>query len=165
MKLLKRWAIVLLIHASLTLGFLVLEWFIPFPEIQSPFIYLSSTNAPIGVVAVLLIDLLIGTVWGLMVSQDDRFKAVVLGYVVLLGAMLATVWFTPWGWMAYLTLHEPLGYFTRSMTQRTLLDQILLGLGVLSAPLGLWIGLRLGLRIQILEEAKRSKQKKLIDEM
>lgn len=147
MKLVKRWAIVGLIHASLSILLLGLEWWFPFPEIQSPIGLLSSANPLIGLGAVFGIEILIGLVWGLLVTKDERFNGVVLGYVVLLGGMLLTVWFSSWGWMGYLTLNEPLGYFTRNMTSRTLIDQIVLGLGILSAPLGLWIGLRSGLRI------------------
>ena len=147
MKLVKRWAIVGLIHASLSILLLGLEWWFPFPEIQSPIGLFSSANPLIGLGAVFVIYGLIGLVWGLLVTKDDRFNGVILGYGVLLGGILLTVWFLPWGWMGYLSLNEPLGYFTRNMTSRTLIDQIVLGLGILSAPLGLWIGLRSGLRI------------------
>jgi hypothetical protein len=147
MKLVKRWAIVGLIHATHSILLLGLEWWFPFPEIQSPIGLLSSANPLIGLGAVIVIYGLIGLVWGLLVTKDDRFNGVVLGYIVLLGGMLVTVWLLPWGWMGYLSLNEPLGYFTRNMTSRTLIDQIVLGLGTLSAPLGLWIGLRSGYRL------------------
>jgi len=157
MKLLKRWGIVGLIQATLTLSFLLLEWFLPFPQIGDPLGPLSSANPLIGLGATLLFGIVIGGVWGALVSTDERFKAVVIGYIILLGAALSAVWLSPWGWMGYLTLNEPLGYFVRSMTHRGFADQVVLGLGIFSTPLGLWIGLQLGLRIHILEEAKRSK--------
>jgi hypothetical protein len=147
MRLLKRWGILILIHASLTLSFLYLEWFIPFPQVGEPIGPLSSANPLLGLGATLLMGLLVGGVWGALVSTDERFKAVVIGYIVLLGAGLSAVWLSPWGWMGYLTLNEPLGYFVRSMTHRAIADQVVLGLGIFSTPLGLWIGLKSALRI------------------
>lgn len=147
MRLLKRWGILILIHASLTLSFLYLEWFVPFPLVGEPIGPLSSANPLLGLGATLLMGLLVGGVWGALVSTDERFKAVAVGYMFFLGATLSTVWLSPWGWMGYLTLNEPLGYFVRSMTQRSFADQITLGLGIFSTPLGLWIGLKSALRI------------------
>ena len=155
MKLAKRWGIVILIQATLALGFLYLEWFLPFPQVGGPIGPLSSANPLIGLGATLLIGIVIGGVWGALVSTDERFKAVVIGYIVLLGAGLSAVWLSPWGWMGYLTLNEPLGYFVRSMTQRGFADQVVLGLGIFSTPLGLWIGLRSALRIN---QKKRQSQ-------
>ena len=147
MRLIKRWGIVLLGHVSLTLFLLSLEWVIPFPQLGQPIGPLSSANPLIGLGATLLLGLLLGFVWGSLVTMDDRFLGVIVGYAVLLMGSLSLVWISDWGWMGYLSVNEPLGYFVRNMTQRTLADQVIFGLGALSGPLGLGFGLRSALRL------------------
>jgi hypothetical protein len=147
MRLFKRLCILVLVHISLTLVLLGLEWAFPFPQLGEPIGPFTSANPLIGLGASLMTFLVVGLVWGSLVAQDDRFSGVVIGYGILLGAFLSTVWLTRFGWMGYLTLNEPLGYFVRNMTQRSIADQVALGLGVTSSPLGLWIGLKSALRI------------------
>jgi TM2 domain-containing membrane protein YozV len=147
MRLFKRLCVLVLVHISLTLVLLGLEWAFPFPQLGEPIGPFTSANPLIGLGATLMTFLVVGLVWGSLVAQDDRFTGVVIGYGILLGAFLSTVWLTRFGWMGYLTLNEPLGYFVRNMTQRSVADQVALGLGLISSPLGLWIGLKSALRI------------------